>query len=236
MRNVLFWGSVPFLVPQALYVRKTAPRFPPAGGPPAGESGDGEERRLLAIGDSIVAGVGASELSKALVGQTAVALAESLDCRVSWQALGVSGYNSTKILDRLVPRLPDTAADYIVLSVGVNDITSLTTLPKWRRNLSLLLAQLHAHSPRATIAVAGMPPLHTFPLIPQPLRAVFGLRGRSFEDSTKQVVIGRQGVVHVPLEFDPHPGRFADDGYHPSEDSYVEFGRHMAAALLGSDR
>ena len=231
----MFWGSVPFLIPQALYVRKTAPRFPPAGGPPAGTSGDGEERRLLAIGDSIIAGVGASELSKALVGQTADALARSLDCSVSWQALGVSGYNSTRILERLLPKLPDTSADYIVVSVGVNDITSLTTLPRWRRNLALLLARLHAHSPRARIAVAGMPPLHTFPLIPQPLRAVFGLRGRSFDDSTRAVVGDRPGVVHVPLDFDSDPDRFAEDGYHPSEQSYAEFGRHMADGLLGND-
>ena len=232
MKNVLFWGSLPFLIPQALYVRKTAPRFPPAAGPSAGFSGDGREYRLLAIGDSIIAGVGASELSKALVGQTAAALAESLGGRVTWNALGVSGYNSTKVLDRLVPKLPEDAADFIILSVGVNDITSLTTIPTWRRNLSSLLDALFVHSPGARIAVAGMPPLHGFPLIPQPLRTVFGLRGRSFEDSTRQVVSGIPCVTHVPIDFDPEPDRFADDGYHPSEESYAEFGRHMADGLL----
>lgn len=236
MRNVVFWGSVPFLFPQALYVRKTAPRFPPAGGPPAGTSGNGEERRLLAIGDSIVAGVGASELPKALVGQTAVALSSSLDSRVSWQAIGVSGYNSSKVLARLVPKLPDVAADFIIVSVGVNDVTSLTTIPTWRTNLSLLLDKLQTHSPDARIAVAGMPPLHGFPLIPQPLRTVFGLRGRSFEESTREVVDRVSGAVHVPVDFEPGPDRFAGDGYHPSEASYAEFGRHMADALLGLDR
>ena len=95
-RSVLFWIILPLLIPQALYARRTAPRFAPAGGPATGTLGEGEPRRLLAIGDSIIAGVGASTLSKALVGQTAAALATSQRCRVHWQALGVSGFESAK--------------------------------------------------------------------------------------------------------------------------------------------
>lgn len=232
MKNALFWALIPFLLPQALYVRQTAPRFASAGGPATGSSGSGKQTRLLAIGDSIIAGVGATDLSKALVGQTAAAIAASLDCCVAWQALGVSGYDSTKVLNRLVPTLPDDVVDYIIVSVGVNDITGLTTLRKWRQNLASLLAKLHAHSPHAVIALAGMPPLHGFPLLPQPLRATFGLRGRTFDEAARQVVARLPNAVHVSLDFQPEPHRFAADGYHPSEESYAEFGRHMADGLL----
>jgi lysophospholipase L1-like esterase len=233
MKNALFWCVIPFLLPQALYVRRTAPRFAPAGGPSNGSSGKGRQTRLLAVGDSIIAGVGATVLSKALVGQTAAAIATSLDCRVSWQALGVSGYNSTKVLHQLIPKLPDEAVDYIIVSVGVNDVTGLMTLGKWRQNLSLLLQKLQAHSPNAVIAIAGLPPLHVFPLLPQPLRAVFGSRGRSLDEEARRVVDGLPNAVHVSLDFEPGPHQFAADGYHPSEASYVEFGRHMADGLLG---
>ena len=232
MKNLLFWGVVPFLVPQALYVRKTAPRFAPADGPRKGSTGSGRRIRLLAIGDSIVAGVGATELSKALVGQTASALAASLNSCVSWQALGVSGYKAANILEQLVPKLPDITADYIIVSVGVNDITGLTTLRKWRRNVSLLLNRLQTHSPDAVIAVAGMPPMHGFPLLPQPLRATFGMRSRSFDEVVRSLVDSIPSTVHVSLEFEPDPQEFAPDGYHPSEESYVRFGQYMAAGLL----
>jgi lysophospholipase L1-like esterase len=234
MKNILFWAALLLFFPQALYVRKTAPRFGPAGGQLEGSSGDGRQIRLLAVGDSIIAGVGASELSRALVGQTATALATSLNCSVAWQALGVSGYNAAKILDRLVPELPDAAVDYIIVSVGVNDITGLTTIRSWRANLSLFLDKLRAHSPGAVIAVAGMPPLHRFPLLPQPLRAIFGMRARAFDEVVMQVVEKRTNIVHVPLDFEPDRHEFAPDGYHPSEESYVEFGRHMADGLLGA--
>lgn len=232
MRNLLFWIVLPFLVPQALYVRRTAPRFSAAAGSPEGSAGKGEPARLLAIGDSIIAGVGASELKRALVGQTAIALAKSRNCQISWWAFGRSGYNSTAILERIVPELPEVAFDYIVVSVGVNDITGLTSMRNWRLNLTLLLHKLRTHSPNALIAVAGIPPLHAFPLLPQPLRAVLGMRARAFEEVARQVVECHDNSSHIPLDFEPHPSQFAPDGYHPSEESYAEFGQHVAHRLL----
>ncbi len=209
-----------------------APRFAPAGGPVEGSVGSGERTRLLAVGDSIVAGVGASELSKAMVGQTAAALAGALNSCIAWQALGVSGYDARKVLERSLPKLPDVAFDYIIVSVGVNDITGLTTIRKWRHNLTLLLSKLQAHSPNAVIAVAGMPPLHAFPLLPQPLKAVLGMRARAFDKVARKVIGGCRNAIHVPLDFEVDPIKFAPDGYHPSEESYIEFGRYMADGLL----
>ncbi|NNF48756.1 MAG: SGNH/GDSL hydrolase family protein [Woeseiaceae bacterium] len=235
MRNLLFWIAFPFLIPQALYVRRNAPRFAPAGGPSEGSVGSGEQVHLLAIGDSIIAGVGATELSKALVGQTATALADSRNCRVSWRAFGVSGYDSARVLERIVPRLPDVAFDYIIVSVGVNDVTGLSTVRQWRRNLTRVLGTLQAHSPNALVAVAGIPPLHGFPLLPQPLRAAFGMRGRALDEVAKKVVNKGENSLHVPLEFEPDPSKFAPDGYHPSEESYTLFGRHMAEGLLAME-
>lgn len=235
MKNLWFWLAFPFLVPQALYVRKTAPRFASACGPAAGSVGSGEPVQLLAIGDSIVAGVGASKLSAALVGQTATALADLRGCRVSWRALGVSGYDSARVLECIVPELPDVAFDYVIVSVGVNDVTGLTALRAWRRNLSLLLAELQAHSPGALVAVAGLPPLHGFPLLPQPLRAAFGMRGRALDEVAIEVMRGLERAMHVPLDFEPDPAGFAPDGYHPSEASYTKFGRHMAEMLVAME-
>jgi lysophospholipase L1-like esterase len=235
IKNLLFWAALPFLIPQALHLRRTAPRHAPASGPTTGSTGIGRRVRLLAIGDSIIAGVGASELSKALVGQAALALATAKNCRVKWQALGVTGYDSEQVLERLVPKLPDEPFDYIIVSVGVNDVTGLTSVRKWRRNLSRLLHELRTHSPKALIALAGMPPLHGFPLLPQPLRATFGMRGKLLDQSARKVVDAHPDALHVPLDFEPDPDQFAADGYHPSEESYAEFGRQVADRLLARE-
>ncbi len=236
MKSLLFWLVFPFLVPQALYVRQTAPRFAPASGPTEGLVGQGQIKRLLALGDSIIAGVGASELHRALVGRTAASLAETEGCQVEWHALGRSGYDAREILEDLVPKLPDQDFDFIIISVGVNDITGLTRIRNWRRTLEEILSRLRKHSPDAVIAVAGMPPMHGFPLLPQPLRALFGMRARLFDETAREVVSEFGKATHLPVDFEPHPERFSPDGYHPSEESYVEFGARMADALVSINR
>ena len=135
MRGFFFWGALPFLLPQALYVRRFAPRLPPAAGPTDGSYGRGRRLRLIGIGDSIIAGVGANRLSDALIGRTAEALATCSNRLVHWSAVGLNGANSASVLQQLLPGLPPEKADVIILSVGVNDVTALTRLAQWTRNI-----------------------------------------------------------------------------------------------------
>jgi lysophospholipase L1-like esterase len=236
---MLFWGALPFVMPQALYVRMIAPRFPPAAGPTFGSSGRGRPLRLVGIGDSIIAGVGAGRLRDALIGQTARALAANLQARVRWSALGRNGANSRIVLQQLLPELPPDRADVFVVSVGVNDVTSLTRLTDWKKNVDQLLRSLRAHSPHSFIAVAGLPPLHEFPLLPEPLRVILGMRARTLDETLRDVVVAADNSIFIDLDFDATPEKFADDGYHPSVYGYREYGETMArriAAALADNR
>ncbi len=236
MRSIVFWSLFPFTLPQAYKVRKNAPRFPAASGIPAGSIGEGTSLRFLAIGDSIIAGVGASTLQNALVGQTALGLAEKLSCRIEWGAIGKIGATTKKVEEALLPQLPNYEADFIALSVGVNDVTSLLTLPKYEKNLHRILTALEQHSPKAVIGVAGIPPLRGFPLLPTPLRSLIGLRGDSFDEVIERVIKKHPRTVRVPLDFEPAPHKFSPDGYHPSEESYQEFGALFSSELVRHQR
>lgn len=234
LRGMVFWSLLPFVSVQALRVRRNAPRLAPAGGPGRGRIGRGEPFRLLAIGDSIIAGVGAPSLDKALVGRTAEALAGALGRAVEWHSVGRSGIDSGGVLRELVGELPPAPVDAFVVSVGVNDVTSLRRSSTWERNLSALLQALADHSPGAVIAFAGMPPLHGFPLLPQPLRALIGFRGETLDRISRAVIAAHPQARHVPVVFPAHAERFSADGFHPSEASYVDFGRAMADSLLAA--
>jgi lysophospholipase L1-like esterase len=235
MRSVLFWGLFPFLLPQAFRVRKTAPRFAAATGPNQGTAGEtyhSERRTLIAIGDSIIAGVGAGSQQQGLASRAAALLAQSLLCPVEWKSVGKIGVTSQDVLNQLVLKLPPLPADFIAVSVGVNDLTSLSTTGTFKKRLNQLLLALRAHSPQAIVAIAGIPPLRGFPLLPQPLRALFGMRGDSFDQAIRAVVAQHPNMIHVPLDFDPTPDKFSADGFHPSEQSYKEFGEGMAQHML----
>ncbi len=230
IRPLLFWLLFPMLLPQALWVRKTAPRTAAAAGPNHGSAGL-SERQLLALGDSIIAGVGTPNTAQALPAQTAQALAILTGGGIGWQALGNSGATSAQLLQSLQAKLPAKPVDYILISVGVNDVTGLVPIARFKRHLHALLQQLTVHSPNAVIAIAGIPPLRGFPLLPEPLRTLFGWRGDAFDEAIKEVTSDHAKVTHAVMNFDPKPDLFSEDGYHPSVASYAVFGTAMAKAL-----
>ncbi len=231
-RGILFWTLCPLVIPQAIKLRRNAPRLEGAAGPTSGSVGSGKKIRLVAIGDSIIAGVGAETVADALPGQVATELAQLLGCEVLWSAHSLIGATSSVVSRRLVPMLPSEPFDVMVLSVGVNDVTSLRTMRQWSTDLGHLLDELQTHSPEATIAPVGLPPLSAFPLLPQPLRAVMGIRARTFDEAAKFEVSQRENVVHVPIDIEPAPDRFSPDGFHPSPSTYYELGRQVAAAIF----
>ena len=91
-----------------------------------------------------------------------------------------------------------------------------------------------ADQKEATIAVAGLPPLHRFPLLPEPLRTVLGMRARVLDAILAEIVSATRGALYVPMEFDAAPEQFAADGYHPSEQGYAEYGSELASRIVES--
>jgi lysophospholipase L1-like esterase len=232
--RMLFWLLLPLVVVQGLGVRRRALRFAAPEGATAGQAPSTDDRpplRLLALGDSIVAGVGAGSADNALAGATGRALAALTGRTVHWQGLGRIGAGIADLHRHLLPALADTAFDCVVISIGVNDITRLRRSGAWARRLARLLDRLRARDPAAIIVMAGMPPLHGFPLLPVPLRGILGMRARSFSRAARHVLAGRPGMAFVPLDFDPQADAFSPDGFHPGPESYAALGRALADAL-----
>jgi lysophospholipase L1-like esterase len=228
-----FWTLMPLLLPQGMQVRQRARRFAPAAGPTEGVQGEGPPLRLLAVGDSIVAGVGIPTLEQALTGQLARALAQRCARRVHWRAAGRNGACAETLLRRLLPALPEGPCDLILLSVGVNDVTQLRRSARWRSDLACLLQALRGRHPQAPILALGLPPLQAFPLLPAPLRQVLGWRARWFDRLMREAAAGQAGVRHMALHSPPRPEDFSPDGFHPGIAACRKLGDALAAAAAG---
>lgn len=231
MLRPLFWLSLPLLLPQGLWLKRSARRLPPAAGEPGGEVGDGPPLRLLALGDSIVAGVGVERIEDALPGQLARALARVGAVRVHWRAQGENGARCRELSAR-VAALPREPADLVLVSVGVNDVTGLTTARAWRADLRALLLRLRAHSPAATIALAGVPPMERFPALPTPLRQAFGWRAARLDGVARALAASLPGVRHLATPVPDDPAAFAADGYHPNAAACAVWAQALAEALV----
>src|SRR4051812_22325617 len=78
----------PLLYLQGRVTRWKVGVLPEAAGVKRGTHGKGDARKLLVIGESTVAGLGASDHEKALAGQFARVLSERMGRAVEWHVVG----------------------------------------------------------------------------------------------------------------------------------------------------
>jgi lysophospholipase L1-like esterase len=229
---------LPILLIQGYWTKKRTPRLPDAAGPLAGTvSGEGEPIRLIALGDSTVAGIGAASHETGLTGRFAVALSRHAKRSVNWSVVARSGINARQSLAELVPKLAGQRADVVLIALGVNDSIEFHTAQRWARNLEKLINSIRAEVGQALVLLAGIPPIDYFPALPKPLNFVLGARSASLDQASMAIAKRMKGVVHVPVQIDKGQCSelFSPDGFHLSELGYQLWAEHLAEAIAKSE-
>ncbi len=224
----------PLLVVQAVATRRRAPALPEAQGRRQGSIGQGRPLRLLIVGDSSGAGVGVKTQDEALAGHLTRALASLVPRRIDWALHAKSGITTAQALVLLQAEPPEPA-DIAVAVLGVNDVVDQVPPSRAVRQRAELADWLLANAAVRHVAFAPLPPMHRFPLLPQPLRWIAGRDAAHHDAAATRWAATRADVSHVPIALDLGPQNMADDGFHPGEPVYRACGealaRHIAAHL-----
>ena len=189
----------PLLIAQGRSVRTTALRLPEAAGERQGVSGSGRVGlRVLIVGDSSAAGVGVGTQDDAFAGQLAQALSERTGAAVGWQLVATSGHTAQDAA-RALALATLAPADLLVTAIGVNDVVNQTRAAQFLRSLD----EIHALAiTRAQVTHSwhcGLPPMGTFPLLPQPLRWMLGRDAAHLDNALVDHLEGQTARLHLPL-------------------------------------
>jgi lysophospholipase L1-like esterase len=231
MSRALKLALTPVLLAQALLARRRAPVLPEAAGPREGRFGEGEGAlRLLIAGDSSAAGVGVAHQDNALTGHLTRSLHSRIARAFHWTLCARSGLTTRQVHELLRSQAPG-AADIAVVATGVNDV--IDQVPPWRavEHRAALADWLLAERGVAHVLFAPLPPVHQFPLLPQPLRRMAGDDARRHDDAVARWAATRRDVSHVPIPLDLTPEVMASDGFHPGEPVYRICGEALAAHI-----
>ena len=218
----------PVMLLQGLWVRLTVPVLPEPPGDREGATGEGPPLRLLVVGDSAAAGVGAEHQDDALLGQLVSRLA--LQFRVSWRLQAKSGHKTQDTLDRL-DSLDRQEFDVAVTSLGVNDVIARVDIDEWREQQSELRRVLRDKFGVRTLIISSLPPMHEFPALPQPLRAYVGARATKFNEALKADILDDGRALFVDLRFQADISMVASDGFHPGPGVYSEWAQRVVALV-----
>ena len=234
----------PVLIWQGRRVRRDTPKLPEACGPRAGldnadklcKSGaPAKPLRLLILGDSSAAGVGASHQSEALSGQLRACLASTLAVPLQWRVVartGIATAEALALLDEAMPDQPE-GFDIALVALGVNDVTALRGVSRWLADVDRVCARLRERHSVKRVIWSGLPPMDRFPALPQPLRMVMGLHARAL-DRALAAHFSRDGSAsgrrHIAMPLMPD-GAVASDGFHPGPLAYARWAQTLHSAL-----
>jgi len=220
----------PVLLAQGRQVRRTTPLLAEAEGAREGAAGSGPLLRLLVVGDSAAAGVGARTQDDALSGRVVAGLRSSFHVR--WKLKAFTGATTADMLDHL-QQLPAEEFDVVVTSLGVNDVTGRRSLADWRRQQGQLIALLGSKFGARHILLSGLPPMHRFPALPQPLRWYVGSRAQDFDRALSRLAGDQAKCEFVGLGYEMmDPRAMAADGFHPGPAIYDQWATEIVRRIV----
>ena len=236
MTLALKLALAPLLVAQAVRTRRRALVLPEAAGPREGQVGGGDSGhahnaiRVLVAGDSSAAGVGVDHQDRAVAGHLARDLHARLGVPVRWLLRARSGLDTRGVHDLLAAEAL-TPVDVAVVISGVNDVVGLVPPARAVRRRAALADWLLAEGRARHVVYAALPPMHRFPLLPEPLRRVLGGDARRHDLALARWAAGQARVTHAPIDVELNAATMAPDGFHPGEPVYRACGEALAAHI-----
>jgi len=215
--------AAPVLIAQGRRLRRDTPRLADAALPWTGSVPGPDPLRLLVIGDSTAAGVGADTQDDALPGNIARELSTLTGRGVEWRAVGRNGAMAHDLITDYLDEATASPVDVVFLSIGANDALGLR--PRWAfaRDIRVLLTRLRAISP--VVIMSSLPAFFRFELLPNPLRWNLYLHSASLEDAARAIVARTDGAHMSPPPPPYTEGFFATDLFHPSASGYRDWAR-----------
>ncbi len=219
----------PLLFLQGAITRWKVGVLPDAAGPRTGIAGEGgDPARLFVIGESTVAGLGARTHDLALAGQFAGNLSKHIGRPVEWDVLGKNGVTARRVIEELIPQMPDKSFDYILLGIGGNDVMKLSSPVKWRNDMTELIGIMRERHPDAVIFISNCPMIIYANAVPPPSKQLLWELSQMHNANIKEFTRDMDRVFYYPQPVEVRLDGFFADGIHPSEQGYADW----AAAMM----
>lgn len=217
---------LPFLLAEAISIRKRKPKLPSI-------STDlifgKNPTPILVLGESTVAGVGASTIQHTLGGQLYQILGENLSIR----NLGKNGLLAkdacTLINSCEAEFAKKLSAGFIFL--GANDCFHLTHPDNYRKHLENLLVKINLDTTIDWVYLADIPPVHLFPAFSSHLKKQLQTQRNYLQLEMKKIAEQNSKIIFDPIQIELSNDFFASDGVHPSDLGYQKIAQFAGEGL-----
>ncbi|NVJ86033.1 MAG: SGNH/GDSL hydrolase family protein [Algoriphagus sp.] len=206
---------LPYLIFQAKQVRKNNPL------PPAKSNHlilGTNTKRILILGESTAAGVGASEPENTLAGN----IYRMFDQNYQVINLGKNGLRVKELIPTFQEDLSGLIGDFegIFLFIGANDCFRLTNPKDFRNKLEYLIKQLQQDLSPKWIYLADIPPVQLFPSFPTSLQFYLEKQRGFLTGEMQKLATSNPLLIYEKIQMSLDKEFFCSDGIHPSNLGY----------------
>lgn len=195
--------------------------------------------RLVVVGDSLVAGVGAPWPEQSLPWQLAEVLAAELDRRVNVVGLGRPSATTEQIRAHQAVRIP-AAADVVVVVSGANDVRHRTSPQVFSRAFDDLLGDI-SRTGAGLVVVTGMPDFRSVAVLAPGVRGSVAVWSQHLHERQRRTAAAHDALFvdmksQIAETFRGQPTMFGADGFHPSPQGYAILARTLGPPIAAALR
>jgi lysophospholipase L1-like esterase len=206
---------IPFLVYQAKQIRKSSPNLPSQSA--LLTLGHGENNLLL-LGESTVAGVGASSPAHTLAGNFHRLLGESYQI----ENIGKKGLRAKEAFSLFYQHRQEQTRKFkgVILFLGANDCFLLTRPDSFKKEVETLIHQIQLATFTEWIYLAAIPPVHLFPAFSKRMKAFLQIQRSYLQSELEKIAENHPNVIYHRIPMDLQSEFFSADRIHPSDLGY----------------
>ena len=189
---------------------------------------------VLIMGDSLAAGVGASDQAHQLAPQLKLAL-QSRYPHVQVSTLGVSGAKALDVVAAQLPLVSNAHPDVVILIVGGNDIIQETSTESFSQDMHTLISQLGTSTHPLVMVNIGK--LGATLVIPSGLEHLANYRTKQFNAVITNEVSKNPYTTVADFyslsseQLASHQPVLSDDAFHPNDLGYQRLAELIAASV-----
>jgi lysophospholipase L1-like esterase len=195
--------------------------------------GSGEELNYVVLGDSTAVAQGA-QYSDGYAVNTAENLAENY--KVTYINYGVSGARISDVVNKQLSESKDFTPDLVLVGVGANDVTHLTSLGSVENDIYKIMKDLKNRNNNVRIVFTGAASMGDVLRFPQPIKYLAGKQTERMNNVFKAAA-NEENVFFAAIAektgdaFASNPEYFASDKFHPSAAGYAEWTKALSPVL-----
>lgn len=219
----------PLLHVQGAYFFYKMKKLPDPVGDLQGQVGQGKPLKVLMVGDSSALGVGCERIEQTAIGGVIQQLSELY--QVHYQVCAFTGFSTLKVFEQ-VQKIPAQNFDYVIVSLGSNDIVEGTQHELWQSHNNALFRHIEHKLRPKKVLISAIPPFEKLQTVPKRMRTFLSVKSRQMNQHLIQYSLQHHRFEYVDLDFDFRPDYISADGFHPSSVLYRLQGQRLAERLL----